>query len=194
MKIGITYHSKYGSSGVLALSVLLFASAVHPQGANGPLAPIPATQRALLKTRLVSYTEAYRNKDWAALYDLVSDQNKMKLDKKLKVTKRIFVRDMQGTYDLQRLIKFTPVRTEPGDLSGAYDIYGCGKIPNVKLERIAAVRAVWEHENWFFENWDYADPPEDCSHLSDPAWKPKFPLKLDGPMLQVSCELYRCTL
>jgi hypothetical protein len=196
MKIGITYYSKYGSRCVLALFVLLCAGAVYPQGASSPLAPMAASRRALLKTRLFSYTEAYRNKDWAALYDLVSDQNKIGPNQKLKVTKRIFVRDMQGTYDPQRLIKFTPVRTEPSDLPGAYDIYGCAKIPygNEKLERIVAVRAVWEHENWFFENWDHAEPPEDCSHLSDPAWKPRFPLKLDGPMLQVTCELYTCTL
>jgi hypothetical protein len=106
---------------------------------------------------------------------------------------------MQGTYDLQRLQRFTPIRTEAisvGAVALYFDIYGCGKIPygNEKLHRVAAVRAVREHSNWFFTNWDYADPPELCCHLSDPARKPKIPLRLDGPRLQVSCGLHTCTL
>jgi len=196
MKISMTSYPDYRGSGELVLSPLPSATAVSPQKTSTALTPVPASQRSALTVRLVSYTEAFRKKDWAALYDLVSDQSKTGLGDKPKVTKQTFIQDMQGTYDLQRLIKFMPVRTEPGEFPGADDIYGCANIPygNETLERIAAVRAVWEHDNWFFENWDYAEPPEECAHLSDPAWKPSLPLKLDGPMLQVSCEIYTCTL
>ena len=179
---------------ICALLALLIATPLYSQVTKIPLAPVPAGQRPALAKRLTLYTNAFRTKDWAALYDLVSDGNKTDFNGKVKVTKRIFVRDMHGSYDLQRLIKFAPVRTEADPLG--FDVYGCGEIPygNEKLERVAAVRAVREHGNWFFANWDYVDPPEPCSHLSDPAWKPKIPLKLDTPMLQVSCELFTCTL
>ena len=196
IKTRMTSYPTYGGSGLLALCILLIVTAVHVQSAANPLALIPANQRPVLKERLFAYTESFRLKDWAGLYDLVSHVNKVAVESgKLKVSRRIFVRDMQGTFDPQRLIKFTPVRTEHGDMPGTYDIYGCGKVPfgNQRSDRIAAVRAVWEHENWFFENWNYAEPPEDCSHL-DGGWKPRIPIKLDGPMLQVSCELYTCTL
>lgn len=196
MKTGISRYGTGAGFGVVALYVFLAASSTHAQSAANALAPVPANQRVLLKQRLLAYTEAFRTKDWATLYDLVSHVNKVAaLDGKVKVTKRIFVRDMQGTYDPQRLIKFTPVRTEHGDMPGTYDIYGCGKVPfgKERSDRIVGVRAVWEKENWFFENWDYADPPEECSHL-DAAWKPGNTVKLDGPMLQVSCELFTCTL
>jgi hypothetical protein len=180
---------------ICALSALLIATPLYSQVRKTPLAPVPAVQRPALAKRLTLYTDAFRTKDWAVLYDLVSEANKARLDGKVKVTKRVFVRDMRDTYDLQRLTKFTPVRTEAGD-QDAFDIYGCGEVPygNQKSERVAAVRAVREHGDWFFANWDYADPPEPCSHLSNPAWKPKIPLKLDSPMSQVSCELFTCTL
>jgi hypothetical protein len=180
---------------ICVLSALLIVTPLYSQITKTSLAPVPAGQRSVLAKRLILYTDAFRTKDWPALYDLVSDQNKVGgLDDKVKVSKRTFIRDMHGTYDLRRLIKFTPVRTEVGPLG--FDIYGCGEIPygNEKLHRVSAVRAVRQHGNWFFANWDYADPPEPCSHLSDPAWKPQFPLKLDSPMSQVSCELFTCTL
>ncbi len=178
----------------LASLIFLIPAAIHAQSAKSALSPIPANQRVALAQRLKAYTEAFRTKDWASLYDLVSDENKIGFDNKLKVYKRTFVRDMQGTYDLQRLIKFTPVRTE-SDGTGNVDIYGCGELPygNEKIERIAVVRAVREHGEWFFTNWDYPEPPTPCSHLSDPNWKARN-LRLDEPMSQVSCELRTCTL
>jgi hypothetical protein len=129
------------------------------------------------------------------LYDLVADLDKIPVENgKDKVSKDAFIRDIQGTSDGQRLVKFTPVRTEAG-LMG-FDIYGCAEIPygNQTLKRIAAVRAVREHDNWYFTNWAYADPPEPCAHLSNAAWKPQLPLRLDGPMSQLTCDLYTCEL
>jgi hypothetical protein len=80
---------------------------------------------------------------------------------------------------------------------GAFNVYGCSELPygNETIERIAAVRAVREHGDWYFTNWDYPDPPEPCSHLSDPAWMPaRYMQRLDESMYQVTCELHECTL
>jgi hypothetical protein len=179
----------------LASLVFLISFAIHAQSLKSPFDPVPADQRPALAQRLRAYTEAFRTKDWAGLYDLVSRDSKISMDGKLKVSKKAFVRDMQGTYDLQRLIKFVPVRTEMGG-PGDFSIYGCGKLPygNEQIERIAAVHAVREEGDWYFANWDYPDPPEPCARLSDPAWKPSRSLRLDGPMSQVSCEVLTCTL
>ncbi|MGA8437639.1 MAG: hypothetical protein WB762_30695 [Candidatus Sulfotelmatobacter sp.] len=195
MKFSITCHSTCRGSGMVLSFVLLCVTTVHSRGAGTALAAVPVSERPLLTKRLIAYTEAFRKKDWAALYDLVADRDKIPVeDGKDKVSKDTFIRDMQGTYDGQRLMKFTPVRTEVG-LMG-FDIYGCAEIPygNQKLERIAAVRAVRERDNWYFANWAYAEGPEPCSHLSNPAWKPQLPLRLDEPMSQVTCELYTCEI
>jgi hypothetical protein len=178
------------------LALLLFVTATgSSQESKTPFASVPVGQRLGLTNRLSAYTAAFRKQDWASLYDLVSDQNKISFNK-LKVTRRVFIRDMQGTYDVQRLIRFQPVRTDVAG-AGAFTIFGCGELPfgEEKIERIAAVRAVREHGNWFFTNWDYPDPPEPCSHLSDPAWKPAYYMqRLDESMLQLSCDLNSCTL
>jgi hypothetical protein len=178
------------------------------QTGKTPYAPVPVEQRAALTERLTAYTTAFRKKDWAGLYDLISDENKINhrptFDPKTKtwravtvtVSRRAFIRDMQGTYDLDRLIKFTPVRTDAVG-ADAFNVYGCGILPsgNEKIERIAAVRAVREHDNWYFTNWDYPDPPEPCSRVENPAWKPaRYMQRLDESMSQVSCELQTCTL
>jgi len=178
-----------------ALLAVVIASTAFSQTAKDPLAAVPKNQRLALTGRLNAYTTAFRKRDWASLYDLVSDENKISFNK-LKVTRRVFIRDMQGTYDLQRLIKFQPIRT---DVAGAvaFNIFGCGELPygEETIERIAAVRAVREHGTWYFTNWDYPDPPEPCSHLSDPAWKPAhYMQQLDESMLQLSCDLNSCTL
>jgi hypothetical protein len=38
-------------------------------------------QRLALTNRLTAYTTAFRKKDWASLYDLVSDENKISFNK-----------------------------------------------------------------------------------------------------------------
>jgi hypothetical protein len=195
MKISFRCRPACRSYTTVSLSILFVVIPAHSQGAGNPFASVPASRRSLLKKRLTAYTEAFRDKDWGALYDLVPDLDKIPMvSGKEKVSKDTFIREVQGSYDGQRLVKFTPVRTEAG-LMG-FDVYGCAEIPygNQKLKRIAAVRAVWEHDNWYFTTWADADPPEPCPNLSNPAWKPQLPLRLDGPMSQLSCDLYTCEL
>ena len=183
---------------VKILCPLLLASVMgtgSPQNAKTPFDPVPVDQRAALAKRLTAYVSAFRDKDWEGLYNLVSDSNKIGYNNQLKVNMYVFVAQMQeNTYDRERLIKFEPVRTELVG-SETFDVYGCGELHygNQQVERIAAVRAVREHEDWFFINYDYPDPPEACSHLSNPEWKARN-LRLDGPMRQLICELNRCVI
>lgn len=185
MKIGVPRIPASSAFGALVLFLFLTATIAYSQGVKTPFDPVPARQRALLAKRLNAYTKSFRNQHWGTLYGLVSDANK-------KVGKRTFIYAMQNSYEMRHLIRFTPVRTESAALG--YDVYGCAEIPG-RDETIAAVRAVWEHGNWFFTDWAYTDPWEPCSRLSDPAWKlPQPPLRLDGPMQELVCYLGTCEL
>jgi hypothetical protein len=192
-KIGVPrYPSKNSALGALVLFLSLAVTIVHSQGVKTPLDSVPANERHLLAKRLNAYTNSFRNQQWGTLYGLVSDANKNSpYNGKVQVEKHRFISAMQNTYEMRHLQKFTPVRTESG-LFG-YDIYGCGEVPG-RDETIVGVRAVWEHGSWFFTDWQYTDPWEPCSRLSDPAWKPQMPLRLDGPMMELVCILNTCTL
>jgi hypothetical protein len=192
MKIGVPRYPTNSALGALVLFLFLAETIAYSQGVKTPFDPVPPSKRPLLAKRLSTYTYSFRNKQWGALYGLVSDHDKISvLDGKMKVDEPTFISAMQTTYDVRRLLKLTPVRTESG-LFG-YDIYGCGEAPG-RGESIMAVRAVWEHSNWFFTDWAYTDPLEPCPRLSNPAWKPQIPLGLDGPMMELVCLLNECTL
>jgi hypothetical protein len=177
----------------LALSAVLIAASAHSQRAKTPFTPVPVDQRTELANRLADYTRAFRRGNWYALYNLVSDVNKIRPDGK-RMSKRTFAHVMAGD-DFYRLPRFTPIRTEAAS-GDAFDVYGCGEFPDGEKqpERIVvAVRAVREHDGWFFTAWDYPDPRESCSALSDPAWKPSQYLRLDY-LPQVTCLVKFCTL
>lgn len=186
IKIGVQRYPANSAFGAIVLFLFLTATIVRSQGVKTPFDPVPASQRALLAKRLNAYTKSFRNQHWGTLYGLVSDANK-------KVGKRTFIHAMQNSYEMRHLLKFTPVRTESRGLG--YDVYGCGELPE-RDERVSAVRAVWEHGNWFFTEWNCTnDPWEPCSRFSDPAWKPpQPPLSLDGPMQELVCYLSTCEL
>lgn len=207
MRIGII-----GVSSVL-LSAILIAAPIYSQDGKTSLGPVPASQRSALAKRLVAYTEAFHTKDWGALYDLVSDQNKRRIDGTI-LDRGTFVKDMQYP-DSARLEKFTPIRatamtpfavidipTVPvrkadRNLFGSFVIYGCGEIAHgndAPARRIAAVIALLDSGVWSFTKWTYTESFEGCSQLSDPAWNPDSFLRLDGPMDELFCEVYTCEL
>ncbi|HEY4766364.1 MAG TPA: hypothetical protein VIH75_22020 [Candidatus Sulfotelmatobacter sp.] len=192
MKIGVPCYPADSALGALLFFLFLTVNIVYSQGVKTPFDPVAASKRPSLAKRLNAYTNSFRNGQWGTLYDLVSDQNRISVEEgKDKVYKHMFISAMQNTYEMRHLQKFTPVRTESG-LFG-YDIYGCGEVPG-RDESIVAVRAVWEHGNWFFTDWQYTYPWEPCSRLSDPTWKPQIPLRLDGPMMELVCILNPCEL
>jgi len=109
--------------------LIAIGTAVASDSGKTPFAPVPMSQRHTLAKRLLSYTQAFGEKDWKSLYDLVSDGNKIDFYGTLKVDRATFVRDMERTADSGRLINFVPVRTDETGEVGTFDIYGCGKIP-----------------------------------------------------------------
>lgn len=197
----------------LASLMLLTPAAIHAQRSKSALSPIPAGRRLALTQGLTAYTEAFHTKNWNALYDLVSDQNKRRSNGTI-IDRETFVQDMQYL-NSARLEKFTPVRTtvmtpfavidiptSPARKTdrnrfGSFVIYGCGEIANGDdgpERRVAAVIAVLNSGAWSFTKWTYAESFEGCSQLSDPAWNPDSFLRLEGPMGELFCEVYTCKL
>jgi hypothetical protein len=179
----------------VVLSAILIAAAAYSQDANSPFGPVPPAQRKELANRLIEYTDAFRGRNWNSLYDLAADVNKKRSDGK-RISRKTFGRLMKDEEDdWYQLLKFTPIRTEITP-AGQFDVYGCGEFVSgeEKPERVAvAVRAVREHGAWFFTNWDYFDPCQPCSNLSDPAWKPSHYLRLEY-LPEVVCVIGVCTL
>jgi len=176
------------------LAALLITAAADSQDAKTPFTPVPVDQRQQLASRLIDYTNAFRRKDWDWLYDLAADVNKRRSDGR-RIGRKTFGQLMKGDSEWYRLLKFTPIQTEMTS-AGQFDVYGCGEFPSgdKKPERIAVgVRAVREHDRWFFTSWDYFDPRQPCSNLSDPAWKPSHHLSLEY-LPEVACVIAICTL
>jgi len=141
---------------------------------------------------LDDYTEAFRWKDWDSLYDLAADVNKKRNDGE-PMSRKQFRWAMKEGFDAWRLLKFTPIRTEM-TAPGQFDVYGCGEFPSGerKPEPVAvAVRAVREHDGWFFTSWAYFDPRQPCSNLAHPAWKPSRNLSLEF-LPEVACDIRVC--
>src|ERR1035438_3802260 len=177
----------------LVLSALLIAAPAYSQDAKTPFTPVPVDQRKELASRLIDYTAAFRWKDWGSLYDLVADVDKRRSDGS-RMSRKTFSRLMKGDSDWYRLVKFTPIRTEMTP-AGQFDVYGCGEFPSgEKAERVAVgIRAVREHDEWFFTSWDYFDRRQPCSNLAHPAWKPSHHLSLEY-LPEVACVIAICTL
>ena len=159
-----------------------------------PFDPVPVEQRQELANRLIAYTKAFRGKHWDSLYDLAADVNKRRSDGSL-MSRKTFGLLMTRGDDWYRLLKFMAMRTEMTS-AGQFDVYGCGEFPSGEKvpERVAvAVRAVREHDAWSFTTWDYFDPRQPCSNLSDPGWKPSHHVRLES-LPEVVCVIGTCTL
>jgi hypothetical protein len=181
--------------GVLIVTGLTLGfSGAYAQDAGGPFAPVPKEQRSRLEHRLKLMTAAYRDKDWAALFELISDENRTTNEGK-PLTEAAFAQQMSGGFDAYRLVKFEPAHTVQV-FGGNYDVYGCGEFPSGAAQPqrfVVAVREVREHDDWLFTTWDYPDPRQDCRTLQDPDWKPSANLRLDF-LPQLTCILKICQI
>jgi hypothetical protein len=182
----------------LVLAALLTATPTVLAGSAGiPFGPVPVDQQKALAKRLKDFTNAFREKDWTALYDLASDVNKKRWDGQL-LNEKQFVQDMQSQVkhgdDWYRLLKFTPLRTEKVS-EGQYNVYGCGEYRHFgEKERTAVVvRAVREQNRWSFTAWN-PNMNEPCSSLDDSAWEAWPDPQLDFLCPAIMCDVRMCTL
>jgi hypothetical protein len=112
---------------LLAAGFAVAGVGAHAQDAKMAFAPVPEEQRARLDERLKEVTAAYRQKDWAALFDLVSEANRKQSHGK-PMGKVVFAYSMSDGYESYLLRKFGPAHTVNA-YDPNYDIYGCGEFP-----------------------------------------------------------------
>jgi hypothetical protein len=173
----------------IALSIIVCLGGVIVSAGSGtkPLSRIPAEQREAFTKRLDTYVNAYRERKWGKLYDLVSDVGRG------GANRRIFVAAMKAEHgtdfaQMPDLLEVRPGRTEAGGEGGGYDIYGCGKArrEGMMFNGIAVMHAVHEHNDWFFAGWRFTEfPNEPCKALSDPAWQPENRTAWNEPMEEI---------
>lgn len=144
---------------------------------------LPPEEQQALTRRLSQYVNAYRARNWDALYDLVSDTGKN------GVNKQTFIAAMKAKHggrdysDMPDLLAFTPNRSDENE--DGLDIYGCGKAKREgeNYTGIAVIHAVHEHSAWSFSGWSFTEfPNEPCKRLSDPEWKPQGQMEWKKPM------------
>jgi hypothetical protein len=151
-----------------------------------PFSKMPIEQRDAITKRLNAYVEAYRDRKWGELYNLVSSMGRG------SVTQKIFVAAMTSEHgtefaQMPDLLEFRPELTEKDD-KGEFDIYGCAKArrEGMTFNGIAVTHAVLENEEWFFTGWSFTEfPNEPCKALSDPKWQPENRMTWDKPMEEV---------
>ena len=162
--------------------VLIFFSAYAKSGKDA-FTKLPQDEQQLLTRRLKEYVNAYRKRDWKALYQLVSDTGKN------GVNQQTFIAAMNAKHggkeysDMPDLLAFTPNRSDENE--DGLDIYGCGKAKREgeNYRGIAVIHAIHEHSTWSFSGWGFTEfPNEPCSRLSDPAWKPEGQMEWRQPM------------
>jgi hypothetical protein len=151
-----------------------------------PFSKMPIEQRDAITKRLHAYVEAYRDRKWGELYNLVSSTGRG------GVTQEVFVAAMTSEHgtdfaQMPDLLEFRPELTEKDD-KGEFDIYGCAKArrEGMMFNGIAVSHAVFENNEWFFTGWSFTEfPNEPCKVLSGPKWQPENRMEWSKPMEEV---------
>ena len=166
------------------VAYLCFAVA-HAGAQTEPFSKIPSAQRETLTKRLNAYVQAYRERKWEQLYELVSSRGKGGADQ------NVFVAAMQSEHgtdfaQMPDLLEFRPELAHND--KGEFDIYGCGKATRegAIFNGVAVTHAVFEHDEWFFTGWSFTEfPNEPCEALSDPHWQPANLMAWNRPMEEI---------
>jgi hypothetical protein len=178
----------------ITFGLVAFLSIVSRQVVNGtePFSDLPTEQRDALTKRLKVYVEAYRERKWQKLYELVSSVGRGALNQKDFAAAMKFE---HGTdYALMPdLLEFRPKLTEKNE-KGEFDIYGCVKASREDIwfedqlfSGIAVTHAVFESKEWLFTGWRFTSfTIEPCKALSDPKWQPTNRETWDRPMEEVT--------
>jgi hypothetical protein len=179
---GITVHMKVRL--LLSVSILLSAVAIC-FAVTDALSAIPEGQREALSNRLGLYVGAYRARDWAKLYELVSTVGRG------GASKQDFVSAMKAEHgtdfaQMPDLLSFTPSKTDK--ISDGFNIYGCGKAQRegMKFNGIVVMHVVYEHDAWSFTGWSFTQfPNEPCKALEQPNWAATSRFDFAQPMEEV---------
>ena len=184
---------------ILCLTLLaLLPPLAGAQNLDKVYAPVPAAQRVALQQRGAAYARAFRQGDWATLFDLVSYGGKRDISKKhfaRYMWENHHSKNVKEEYPL-RLRHFAANRTLVSQYGG-FDIYGCvtdtrdGDFPEGS---VGILHAVFEKDQWVFTGWQFIDPGASCASLADTAWKPPRPPTWDDPMIEILCVVATCTL
>jgi len=148
-----------------------------------PFSKLPPEEQQMLTRRLSEYVNAYRIRNWKALYDLVSDTGKNGVNRQTFIAKMKAKHGGPEYSGMPDLLAFTPSRSEEDE--EGLDIYGCGtaKREGEGYTGIAVIHAVHEHSTWSFSGWSFTEfPNEPCKRLSDPDWKPQGHMEWKQPM------------
>jgi hypothetical protein len=169
-----------------ALALVLGVLPVNGQSERPPLPNLPQATQKPPASRVSKYVNAYRTRDWKALYDLVSEVGKGGVDRQRFITAMKAKHGTGESAGMPNLLAFTPDRSEKD--AGGVDIYGCAKAKREGevYTGIGVIHAVYEHDDWFFSGWSFtAFPNQPCKLLSDPTWKPSGPMEWNQPMEEI---------
>lgn len=173
-------------SSVAALLLAMSCLTASGQNEAQSFPKFPASGQTELARRLTEYLKAYRNKNWAALYSLVSDTGKDGVSRRAFVAAMSEKHGRAGSGGMPDLLEFLPDRSDVN--TDGTDIYGCAKATREgeAYSGIAVVHAVHEHETWTFTGWSFTEFPNlSCKLLADPSWKPAGRMGWDQPMEEI---------
>ena len=134
-----------------------FVGATSSRQKDDPLAGIPPSQRARLKSRLDKFVKYHLTGRWDKVYGLLSEQYKNNVDGGL--TKDKFLKNKLYS----RVRKFTPeFAYKVGNMT--WWVRGCGSFDRVGSTEVL-VEAYYQGGDWYFSN--FGGPPGcvDCMPL-----------------------------
>ena len=169
----------------IVIATLLVTPRANGSGTKDPFVGITPPSKDLLQQRLAAYVDAYKARNWGALYGLVSDTGRG------DAKREYFIARMEAehgkTYaDDPDLLNFSPDRSLANE--SGYDLYGCGtaRREGKGFHGIAVVHTIFEHGNWFFTGWRFTSfPNENCKHLSKIDWTADSVQGWDKPMIEL---------
>ena len=171
---------------VICVAVISLSGAVSLAQNAEPFSVVPQNQRDGLAKRLAGYVEAHQKRNWATLYNFVSDTGRGHIEKGdfIITMSENHWEEFAQSPDLQTFRAVLSIKNADG-----YDVYGCaGAVrEGERYGGTAEIHAVFEHEDWFFTGWSFRSmQDESCKELVDPKWHPESTINWNRPMQEVA--------
>jgi hypothetical protein len=172
-----------GGKIILTTVVLCCGVGISGRPKSDPFAAIPEAGRKDLATRLNGYVRAYKDRNWAELYSLISEVGKDRVDRSTFISVMKSKHGGRAYSAMPDLEAFDAARSQKD--SDGIDIYGCAKAKREgqQFKGVAVMHAVREHDSWVFSGWSFTEfPNQACGTLSDPGWKAPAEMEWGQPM------------